>query len=102
MRDVEVLPLHYAYTLRHRRERFVARRAEAVALYDERFFRMWEFYLAGSETGLPLGRTLHHADPDIQESQYSTPNNRDYIARNEAKLREFEATRRPLLEKIIL
>ena len=41
--------MHYAWTLRAWRERFVARRAEAVALYDENFFRMWEFYLAASE-----------------------------------------------------
>ena len=42
--------MHYAWTLRAWRERFVARREEAVRLYDERFFRMWEFYLAASET----------------------------------------------------
>lgn len=47
--DVEVLRLHYAETLRHWRERFLARRAEVVAMYDERFARMWEFYLAASE-----------------------------------------------------
>jgi cyclopropane-fatty-acyl-phospholipid synthase len=50
VKDVEILPMHYAWTLRAWRERFVARREEAVALYDERFFRMWEFYLAASET----------------------------------------------------
>ncbi|WP_407812784.1 class I SAM-dependent methyltransferase, partial [Staphylococcus aureus] len=49
VKDIEILPMHYAHTLRHWRERFVARKAEAIALYDERFFRMWEFYLAGSE-----------------------------------------------------
>ena len=47
--DVEVLQLHYALTLRHWRERFIARRAEALALYDERFCLMWEFYLASAE-----------------------------------------------------
>ncbi len=47
--DVEVLRLHYAETLRHWRERFLANRERAKALYDERFCRMWEFYLAGSE-----------------------------------------------------
>lgn len=100
VRDVEVLPLHYAYTLRHWRERFVARKAEAVALYDERFFRMWEFYLAGSEIGFRWDE-LFIMQIQISKNQYSTPNSRYYIARNEAKLREFEATRRPL-EKIIL
>jgi cyclopropane-fatty-acyl-phospholipid synthase len=47
--DVEVLRLHYADTLREWRRRFLARRTEATALYDERFCRMWEFYLAGAE-----------------------------------------------------
>ena len=47
--DVEVLRLHYAHTLRHWRTRFAARRAEAVALMDERFCRMWEFYLSAVE-----------------------------------------------------
>jgi cyclopropane-fatty-acyl-phospholipid synthase len=100
VRDVEVLPLHYAYTLRDWRERFVARRAEAVALYDERFFRMWEFYLAGSEIGFRWDE-LFIMQIQISKNQYSTPDSRDYIAANEAKLKEFEATRPPL-EKVIL
>ena len=48
--DLEILRLHYAETLRHWRKRFVARRQIAAKIYDERFCRMWEFYLAGSET----------------------------------------------------
>ncbi len=47
--DIEVLRLHYAETLRCWRERFLERRAEMVALYDERFCRMWEVYLCFSE-----------------------------------------------------
>ena len=47
MTDIEILRLHYAETLRAWRERFMARRDEAAKLYDERFCRMWEFYLAG-------------------------------------------------------
>ncbi|NLS02582.1 class I SAM-dependent methyltransferase [Rhizobium sp. P32RR-XVIII] len=100
VRDVEVLPLHYAYTLRHWRERFVARKAEAVALYDERFFRMWEFYLAGSEMGFRWDE-LFIMQIQISKNQYSTPDNRNYIAENEAKLKQFEATRPPL-EKVII
>src|SRR3546814_1002635 len=49
--DVEILRLHYAETLRHWRERFMARRSEVEALYDERFCRMWEFYLVLCEIG---------------------------------------------------
>ncbi len=46
--DVEVWRLHYAKTLEHWLRRCRARKAEIVALYDERFFRMWEFYLGGA------------------------------------------------------
>ena len=78
----------------------MARRAEAVALYDEQFFRMWDFYLAGSEMGFRWDE-LFIMQIQISKNQYSTPDNRDYIAENEAKLKEFEATRTPL-EKVIL
>jgi len=47
--DVEILRLHYAYTLAEWRRRFTANRERAARLYDERFCRMWEFYLAGAE-----------------------------------------------------
>ena len=49
--DIEVLRLHYAETLKAWRDRFMARRDEAAAIYDERFCRMWEFYLASCEAG---------------------------------------------------
>ncbi|MGO6946768.1 class I SAM-dependent methyltransferase [Rhizobium johnstonii] len=98
VKDIEILPLHYAYTLRHWRERFVARKAEAVALYDEQFFRMWEFYLAGSEMGFRWDE-LFILQIQIAKNQFAVPDNRNYIERNEAKLKEFEATRAPL-EKV--
>ena len=47
--DMEVLRLHYRYTVKHWRERFAKNRAQAAAIYDERFCRMWEFYLAAVE-----------------------------------------------------
>ena len=47
--DMEVLRLHYYYTVKHWRERFTINRARAAAIYDERFCRMWEFYLAAVE-----------------------------------------------------
>lgn len=49
--DVEIWRLHYADTLRHWQERFAARREEVARIYDERFCRMWEFYLAACEMG---------------------------------------------------
>ncbi len=56
--DMEVLRLHYAYTIRHWRERFAANRAEAARLYDERFCRMWEFYLSAVELGFLHGSNM--------------------------------------------
>ena len=47
--DIEVLRIHYADTLRHWRNRFLANRDEVTRIYDERFVRMWEFYLSGFE-----------------------------------------------------
>ena len=56
--DMEVLRLHYYHTIRHWRTRFAARREEAVALVDERFCRMWEFYLAAVELGFLHGSNM--------------------------------------------
>ncbi|WP_339931467.1 cyclopropane-fatty-acyl-phospholipid synthase family protein [uncultured Brevundimonas sp.] len=76
--DMEILRLHYAETLRLWRERFLARRDEAVALYDERFCLMWEFYLASSEVGF---RDLGHMVFQIQLSkrQDAVPLTRAYL-----------------------
>jgi cyclopropane-fatty-acyl-phospholipid synthase len=52
--DIEILRLHYAETCRHWRTRFLAD-PEIPALYDARFRRMWEFYLAGAELGFRYG-----------------------------------------------
>ena len=48
--DIEVLRLHYAHTLRHWRRRFLSNTAKLRELYDEKFIRMWEFYLASFES----------------------------------------------------
>ena len=56
--DMEVLRLHYYYTIRHWRERFTANRTAAAALYDERFCRMWEFYLHAVELGFLNGSNM--------------------------------------------
>lgn len=76
--DMEVLRLHYAETLRHWRERFLARRGEALAMYDERFCRMWEFYLACSEVAF---RELGHMVFQLQltKKQTAVPLSRDYL-----------------------
>ncbi|HEX2724960.1 MAG TPA: cyclopropane-fatty-acyl-phospholipid synthase family protein [Beijerinckiaceae bacterium] len=84
--DVEVLRLHYADTLRAWRERFLARRDEAARLYDERFCRMWEFYLAASEA------TFRFEDTVVFQVQLAKRNDvvpltRGYIAERETRLR---------------
>jgi cyclopropane-fatty-acyl-phospholipid synthase len=56
--DMEVLRLHYHYTLRHWRQRFAANRARAAELYDERFSRMWEYYLAAVDVGFSNGSNM--------------------------------------------
>jgi cyclopropane-fatty-acyl-phospholipid synthase len=87
--DTEILRLHYADTLKAWRERFTAHRDEARALYDERFCRMWEFYLAGSESSF---RVDGHMVFQIQlaKSQDVVPLTRDYVPEREARLRRRE------------
>ena len=87
--DVEILQLHYAETLKAWRERFLAHRDEVVRLYDQRFVRMWEFYLASSEMAFRGGDMVVF---QIQLAKHKgvTPATRDYIAREEARLRARE------------
>jgi cyclopropane-fatty-acyl-phospholipid synthase len=95
--DVEILRLHYAETLKAWRERFMARREEAVQLYDERFARMWEFYLAGSEMAFRK-QNLMNFQIQLTKRQDVVPMTRDYITREEAKLRAIERGQRPRLQ----
>jgi cyclopropane-fatty-acyl-phospholipid synthase len=78
--DIEVLRLHYAKTLRAWRERFLARRTEMAALYDERFCRMWEFYLAGSEASFRYGTSVVF-QIQIAHRVDAAPIRRDYLVR---------------------
>ncbi|MDQ2095654.1 cyclopropane-fatty-acyl-phospholipid synthase family protein [Rhodalgimonas zhirmunskyi] len=76
--DVEVWRLHYAETLRHWHDRFVARQDEARALYDDRFCRMWRYYLLASEL------TFRHDKQvvfqfQLSPSQTAVPLTRDYL-----------------------
>jgi cyclopropane-fatty-acyl-phospholipid synthase len=84
--DIEVLRLHYAETLRAWRRRVLVNRARVRDLYDERFCRMWEFYLAGSEATFRHGG---HVVFQIQlaKRQDAVPLTRDYIAAAEADYR---------------
>jgi cyclopropane-fatty-acyl-phospholipid synthase len=89
LNDIEVWRLHYAQTLRIWRERFMARRGDAEKLYDDRFCRMWEFYLAFCEAA------FRHEDVVVFQLQLTrrndtVPLSRDYIAQREAQLRQRE------------
>ncbi|HEV2955064.1 MAG TPA: cyclopropane-fatty-acyl-phospholipid synthase family protein [Xanthobacteraceae bacterium] len=94
--DIEILRLHYAETLKAWRERFMARREEAERLYDARFCRMWEFYLAASEMAFrQQGMMVFQAQ--LTRRQGVVPMTRDYIMREEARLRGVEGGHRPPL-----
>jgi len=89
--DVEILQLHYAETLKAWRERFLAHREDVERLYDGRFVRMWEFYLASSEMA------FRESDLVVFQIQMAkrkgvVPATRDYIGREEARLREVETS----------
>lgn len=76
--DVEILRLHYAWTLKISRDRFMARRHEAAMLYDERFCKMWEFYLAGAEAAFRY-EDLVVFQIQIAKRNDSVPVTRNYI-----------------------
>ncbi|WP_429093571.1 class I SAM-dependent methyltransferase [Aminobacter sp. BE322] len=83
--DVEILRLHYAETLKHWRERFLANRDKAKAIYDERFCRMWEFYLAASEASFRW-QDLMVFQIQLAHRNDILPVTRDYIGKCEKAL----------------
>lgn len=95
--DIEILRLHYAETLKAWRERFMTRREEAVRLYDARFTRMWEFYLASSEMSFRK-QNLMNFQIQLTKRQGIMPITRDYIGREEARLCQAERDRFPRLQ----
>jgi cyclopropane-fatty-acyl-phospholipid synthase len=88
--DIEILRLHYAETLKAWRERFLAHRDEVLRIYDERFLRMWEFYLAASEMAFRR-QNMMVFQIQLAKRQGVVPVTRDYIAQREARLRGREA-----------
>ena len=85
--DVETLRLHYGYTTAEWYRRTIERRDEIVALYDERFFRMWQFYLAGATVTFRYGGMGNYQIQYIRDRR-AVPNTRDYIAETERRLRQ--------------
>jgi cyclopropane-fatty-acyl-phospholipid synthase len=94
--DIEILRLHYAETLKAWRERFLARREEVERIYDARFCRMWEFYLAISEMAFRHSGMMVF-QIQLAKRQDVVPVTRDYINREETRLRGVEGGRRPRL-----
>lgn len=84
--DVEMLRRHYGYTLEEWYRRANAARAEIVAMYDERFFRMWQFYLAGSEVSFQHGGMCNYQIQYVRDRD-AVPITRDYMFEAEAQLR---------------
>ncbi len=78
--DVEVWRMHYAHTLRHWKDRFLSKREEVLEMFDEKFLRMWEFYLAGCEMAFKWGDQVVFQMQLIKKHS-AAPNTRDYIYR---------------------
>ena len=76
--DVEVLRMHYSYTLRHWKQNFLDNREKVLEIFDEKFFRMWEFYLTSCEMAFKWGDQVVYQLQLIKNFS-STPIRRDYI-----------------------
>ena len=92
--DIEILRLHYAETLKNWRARFMANRERAKEIYDERFCRMWEFYLAGSEAAFRW-QDLMVFQIQLTRRNDIVPLTRDYIGKCEKTLAMHEAAHEP-------
>ncbi|MCK0208737.1 cyclopropane-fatty-acyl-phospholipid synthase family protein [Starkeya koreensis] len=92
--DIEMLRLHYAETLKAWRERFLAHREEVERLYDARFVRMFEFYLASSEMAF-RHQGMMVFQIQLAKREGIVPLTRSYIAEAEKALKEMERQNRP-------
>ena len=94
--DIEILRLHYAETLKAWRERFLAHREDVERIYEPRFVRMWEFYLAASEMSF-REQNMMVMQIQLAKRQGEVHITRDYISREERRLAAAEGNRRPPL-----
>ena len=92
--DFEILRVHYAYTLDHWLRRTQKAQAKIVALYDERFYRMWEFYLAGGVVAFENGSMCNFQVQYIRDRN-AVPITRDYMIEAEQRYRTMDAARLP-------
>ena len=88
--DIEILRLHYARTLREWYLRFADHRERAKELYDERFCRMWEFYLAVSECAFRYVG-MNNFQIQFVKNQNALPLTRNYMVAEEDRLREIDS-----------
>jgi cyclopropane-fatty-acyl-phospholipid synthase len=88
--DVEAMRYHYAHTLHEWYKRTNAAEDEIVAMYDRRFFRMWQFYLAGAEAAFRYGGLVNWQVQFVKRRD-AIPMTRDYMYEEEARLRERES-----------
>jgi len=88
--DIEMLRLHYAYTLRHWLERATKARARIEAMYDARFFRMWEYYLAGGVVMFEHGAGCNYQIQYIRDRN-ALPITRDSMIDKERQLRALDS-----------
>jgi cyclopropane-fatty-acyl-phospholipid synthase len=84
--DVETLRLHYAYTLRHWLRNVMDNRDKIVGMYDERFLRMWEYYLAGGIVMFETGAACNYQVQYVRDRN-ALPITRDYMTEAEKRLR---------------
>ena len=84
--DIEVLRLHYAYTCEEWYDRVVAAKDQIVALYDERFYQLWTFYLAGAGQAFRYGGLVNY-QLQMSRSRTALPITRDYMIEEERRLR---------------
>jgi cyclopropane-fatty-acyl-phospholipid synthase len=96
--DIEILRLHYAETIKEWRRRFADHRERAKAIYDERFCRMWEFYLAASETAFRYSG-MNNFQIQFCKNQHVLPVTRDYMLIEEERLRAIDS-KRPRLKTV--
>ncbi|MDC0889946.1 cyclopropane-fatty-acyl-phospholipid synthase [Candidatus Pelagibacter ubique] len=76
--DIEVLKLHYSHTLRYWKENCIKNKTQIINMFDEKFFRMWEFYLTSCESAFKWGDQVVYQF-QLTKNYMSTPNTRDYI-----------------------
>lgn len=90
LQDCEIWRKHYGYTIKHWARRFAANRDQAKAMYDERFCRMWELYLAGAESSFRTGR-MAVMQLQLGHDRDAVPLSRDYMVAETEQLRAREA-----------